>query len=98
MVRFSRVNLNDDTYPVTGLFDLVFCRNVLIYFDAATKVKVVARLLRKLQPHGYFFLGHAESLTGLVEDVESVAPNIYRPATGRGVKPRLDERGHRGGL
>ena len=78
LVRFCRVNLNDETYPVPGTFDLIFCRNVLIYFDTEAKTKVVKRLLQKLNPHGYFFLGHAETLAGLADNVQSVIPNVYR--------------------
>jgi chemotaxis protein methyltransferase CheR len=78
MVRFERINLNHDSYPLSGSFDLIFCRNVLIYFDAAVKTRVVARLLQRLQPHGYFFLGHAETLAGIADDMQSLVPNVYR--------------------
>lgn len=77
MVRFERINLNDETYPVTGMFDLIFCRNVLIYFDVESKVRVVHRLLNYLAPGGYFFVGHAESLNGLTDRVRSVIPTVY---------------------
>jgi chemotaxis protein methyltransferase CheR len=80
LVRFQRVNLNLDRYPVSGPFDLVFCRNVLIYFDVASKARVVDRLLDQLAPGGYLFLGHAESLTGLSERGRSVGPTVYVPA------------------
>jgi chemotaxis protein methyltransferase CheR len=77
LLRFQRVNLNQDRYPVAGPFDLVFCRNVLIYFDVASKARVVHRLLDQLAPCGYLFLGHAESLTGLSGRVRSVGPTVY---------------------
>jgi chemotaxis protein methyltransferase CheR len=77
LVRFQRVNLNQDRYPVSGPFDLVFCRNVLIYFDVASKARVVNRLLDQLAPSGYLFLGHAESLTGLSDGGRSVGPTVY---------------------
>jgi chemotaxis protein methyltransferase CheR len=77
LVRFQRVNLNHDRYPVAGPFDLVFCRNVLIYFDVASKIRVVNRLLDQLATGGYLFLGHAESLTGLSGRVRSVGPTVY---------------------
>ncbi len=77
LVRFARLNLNDAAYPKFGAFDLVFCRNVLIYFDAATKGQVVGRLLEHLAPHGYLFLGHAESLSGTALPVRNILPNIY---------------------
>ena len=88
LLRFQRVNLNMDRYPVAGPFDLVFCRNVLIYFDVASKTRVVHRLLDQLAPGGYLFLGHAESLTGLVERGRSVGPTVYVRA-GEPARPRL---------
>lgn len=77
VVRFERFNLNDDVYPMSCLFDLIFCRNVLIYFDAQSKARVVDRLLNHLAPTGYLFLGHAESLTSLTERVRTVIPTVY---------------------
>lgn len=77
MVRFERVNLNDETYPVSGTFDLVFCRNVLIYFDAESRAGVVRRLLARLAPGGHFFLGHAESLNGMDTPTRGVIPTVY---------------------
>jgi chemotaxis protein methyltransferase CheR len=77
LLRFERVNLNQAHYPDRGPFDLVFCRNVLIYFDVASKAQVVNRLLDQLAPQGYLFLGHAESLTGLTDRGRSVGPMVY---------------------
>ena len=76
VVRFARNNLNAVRYAVTGPFDLIFCRNVLIYFDTETKRRVVQRLLDLLAPDGHLFLGHAESLTGLSERVRGVGPTV----------------------
>lgn len=80
LVRFERLNLNDESYGVAGTFDLVFCRNVLIYFDGPSKQRVVHRLLSRVAPEGYLFLGHAESLTGLTEHTKSVGPTVYAHA------------------
>jgi chemotaxis protein methyltransferase CheR len=77
ILRFERVNLNEARYPVPGPFDLVLCRNVLIYFDAASKARVVGQLLERLAPDGHLFLGHAESLNCLTERARSVGPTIY---------------------
>jgi len=77
LVRFYRLNLNDEIYAVGGLFDLILCRNVLIYFDAASKGQVIHRLLRHLARDGYLLLGHAESLSGLNEQTRSVVPTVY---------------------
>ncbi len=77
LVHFARLNLNDAEYPAIGEFDLVFCRNVLIYFDAAAREQVVGHLLEHLAPSGYLFLGHAESLSGTAFPVRSIIPNVY---------------------
>jgi len=77
-VRFERINLNDDEYPVTGMFDAIFCRNVLIYFDPPSRVRVIERLTRRLVPGGYLFLGHAESAARTATDLRPVMPAVYQ--------------------
>ena len=77
LVSFQRLNLRDEMYPVTGLFDLIFCRNVLIYFDVELRQRVVQRLLSHLAPTGYLFLGHAETLHGLADRVRTVIPTVF---------------------
>jgi chemotaxis protein methyltransferase CheR len=81
-VRFQRLNLNAEPFTFAGRFDLVLCRNVLIYFDAASKARVVSRLLERLEPRGYLFLGHAETVTGLGARTRSVGPTVYAHADG----------------
>lgn len=76
-VTFDRVNLHDDVYRVAGPFDLIFCRNVLIYFTAEGRAYVVERLLDRLAGDGYLFLGHAESLNGVTDRARSVEPTVY---------------------
>ena len=76
LIRFERMNLSHDAYPVSGPFDLIFCRNVLIYFDAPSKRRVIDRLLDRLDPNGYLFLGHSESLHGH-DRVRTVGPTAY---------------------
>lgn len=76
-VRFRRLNLNGDSPAPGGPFDLILCRNVLIYFGKATRLKVLRRLLQQLTPEGYLFLGHAESLAALPGAARSVGPAIY---------------------
>ena len=78
-VRFLQVNLNA-TLPHLGMFDVVFLRNVLIYFNMETKRKVVVRVLNVLKPGGYLFIGHSESLVEVTGAVEPLAPAIYRKA------------------
>jgi chemotaxis protein methyltransferase CheR len=76
-VRFMLHNLTE-VPPKLGEFDVIFLRNVMIYFDQETKQKVVARLLPLLRPGGYFFVGHSESLNGVTDAVKPIAPAIYK--------------------
>ena len=78
-VRFFQANLMEPL-PSVGQFDVIFLRNVLIYFDAPTKSRVVNNLIPFMKPGGYFFSGHSESLTGLVEGLQAIKPAIYRKA------------------
>jgi chemotaxis protein methyltransferase CheR len=85
VVRFEALNLLDEsTYPHTGPFDLIFCRNVLIYFQPATKEQVVHRLLDHLAPNGYLFVGHSESLNHLTDRVRTIVPTVYALAAAAG--------------
>ena len=78
LIRFERLNLNDERYPITGRFDAIFCRNVLIYFDTPSRTRVIERLIDRLAPCGYLFVGHAESLHGITDRARQVMPTIYR--------------------
>lgn len=77
VVRFARLNLHRASDSPAGRFDLVLCRNVLIYFDAAARAGVIGRLLDHLAPGGYLFLGHAENLSGLTTRMRGVIPSVY---------------------
>ena len=76
-VRWQCVNLNDEGYPVSGPFDLILCRNVLIYFDEVGKARVIERLQRHLAERGYLFLGSAENLRGSGSRLRGVSPAMY---------------------
>jgi chemotaxis protein methyltransferase CheR len=76
--KFQRLNLMDDFYDVPDNFDVVFCRNVLIYFDKKTQEKVVKKQCMKLRKDGYFFLGHSESIIGLDLPLKQIKPTIYK--------------------
>lgn len=76
-VRFLQINLND-TLPALGEFDVIFLRNVMIYFDLETKKKVLRRVLSQLRPGGYFFVSHSESLNGVTDALQLVKPSIYQ--------------------
>ena len=78
-VQFRQVNLNG-TLPNLGQFDVIFLRNVMIYFDTATKADVVGRLLPCLKPGGYFLIGHSDTLSGVSHELETVRAAIFRKA------------------
>jgi chemotaxis protein methyltransferase CheR len=78
MVLFKRLNLMSDSYPLKGQFDAVFCRNVMIYFDQASREKVVNALYRYVKPGGYFFIGHSESLKRESCAFTYIKPAVYR--------------------
>lgn len=76
-IRFEQINLNTNL-PDVGMFDVIFLRNVMIYFSMDTKREIVPRLLSKLRPGGYFIISHSESLHGVTEQLRMVKPSIYR--------------------
>jgi chemotaxis protein methyltransferase CheR len=80
LVRFQALNLNDADYAVGEPFDLILCRNVLIYFDPASRAAVIDRLISRLAAGGYLLLGHAESLREVSSRVRLVAPTVYTHA------------------
>jgi len=75
-IRFISHNLTQAP-PRLELFDVIFLRNVMIYFDQNTKRQVIHRLLPLLRPGGYFLIGHSESLNGVTEELRAIAPAIY---------------------
>jgi chemotaxis protein methyltransferase CheR len=77
MIDFRRLNLDQDCGLVEGPFDAIFCRNVLIYFDSASKRRVVTNLYRHLIPDGLLFVGHAENLSSMFSELRSLEPTIY---------------------
>ncbi len=77
LVSFRRLNLMEP-WPFTGNFDAVFCRNVMIYFDAQTKAALVERLTQKIKVGGWLYIGHSESLIGSHPGLRLVGRTIYR--------------------
>ncbi len=76
MISFRQVNLMQ-SWPFTGPFDFIFCRNVMIYFDKPTQQKLIGRFHDLMAIGGTLFTGHSESLTGIKHDFKYVAPTIY---------------------
>ncbi len=77
-LRFARLNLMDESYPVDRDMDLIFCRNILIYFDRPTQTKVLRRLSDHLRPGGFLFIGHSESMAGLDLPVTQIANTVFQ--------------------
>jgi chemotaxis protein methyltransferase CheR len=78
MVQFGRVNLMETPYHVDREMDIIFCRNILIYFDKETQEAVLQRLSQHLRLGGYLFLGHSETLAGFRLPLRAVAPTVFR--------------------
>jgi chemotaxis protein methyltransferase CheR len=82
MVEFRRINLIEPL-PDLGRFKVIFCRNVMIYFSRETQAQLVNRLVACLEPGGYLFVGHSESLTGIEHPLQQVQPAVYQKRKGR---------------
>ena len=80
-IHFKQLNLLQK-WPMTGPFDVIFCRNVLIYFDNETKAKIIAKFRTLLAPDGLLFIGHSETLTNLSDEFELIGQTIYQPLRG----------------
>ena len=75
---YKRINLIKQNYFLPSKFDIIFCRNVLIYFDRGTQEKVITKLLTFLKPNGYLFLGHSESLTGFNFNLKQIKTTVFQ--------------------
>jgi len=93
VVEFAQLNLNSDSYPLSEKFDLIFCRNVLIYFHTSRRARKTSQIIGHLAPDGYLFLGHAETLHHLgATSLGTVIPTVYSCLGG---KPAAGEKGAR---
>ncbi len=77
-ITFKHLNLLGSRYTFPGPYDIIFCRNVMIYFDKATQNELVNKMLPLLRPGGWLFIGHAESLTGTTHNLKMIKPAIYQ--------------------
>lgn len=78
LITFARFNLMMTTFPFRNGFNVVFCRNVMIYFDRPTQTALVNRIAQTLHPGGYLMIGHSESLNGIQHPLSYVEPTVYR--------------------
>ena len=77
-IRFRQMNFLEDAFPDDESFDIIFCRNVLIYFDRETQKKILSKMCATLRPEGYLFIGHSESLYGLDLPVRTIKSTLYQ--------------------
>jgi len=100
LVRFRRINLLDEVYGLGEPMDIIFCRNVIIYFDRSTQERVLTSLVANLRPGGYLFMGHSETLNSIRLPVLPIALTVYRKTecrfkgkaeTGAGVRDSGEE-------
>jgi chemotaxis protein methyltransferase CheR len=82
LVAFRRINLMDPTFPIRSQLDVIFCRNVMIYFDRPTQAKLMEKFFRYLRPGGYLFIGHSESLQWIDHQFTYLRPTIYQKPVG----------------
>jgi len=76
-LRFMRLNFMDETFPIDGQLDIIFCRNVIIYFNKETQERLMWKFCEHLRPGGYLFLGHSETLSGLGLPLKKVSASVY---------------------
>jgi chemotaxis protein methyltransferase CheR len=81
-VSFKRLNFMEDSYDVDRDFDIVFCRNVMIYFDRPTQEMVINRICRHIKPKGYIFMGHSETLMGIRAPLKQIVSTVYQRQSG----------------
>jgi chemotaxis protein methyltransferase CheR len=77
LLAFQRLNLSQPPFPMRGPMDVVFCRNVMIYFDNGVRRRLLEEIYRLLKPGGYLMVGHAESLTGMMSEFKVFRPSVY---------------------
>ena len=85
MVEFRRINLLDKDWRLSGGLEAIFCRNVMIYFDKPTQVRLLERMVRLLRPVGLFFAGHSESFVQANHVVKLVSRTVYQPVPGASI-------------
>ncbi|MGK0289247.1 MAG: chemotaxis protein methyltransferase CheR [bacterium] len=78
LILFKRLNFMDSDYGIADKLDVIFCRNVIIYFDRETQERILGHLCRHLKVGGYLFVGHSESLFGMSLPLQSIVPTIYQ--------------------
>ena len=83
LVTFKQLNLLAERWPLSGQFDVIFCRNVMIYFDKATQRKILARFVPLMKPHALLFAGHSENFLYVSESLKLRGKTVYELEQGR---------------
>ncbi|MEJ2664922.1 MAG: CheR family methyltransferase, partial [Spirochaetia bacterium] len=78
LVQFSRLNLMEEHYSMVKDMDVIFCRNVIIYFNRQTQELLIRKFYRHLKMGGYLFLGHSETLCGISIPLVTLLPTVYK--------------------
>lgn len=84
MITFRRINLIEPSWPIRSQFDVIFCRNVVIYFNRETQKTLFTRMSHQIRPEGVLFVGHSENLFWMRDVFEVLQPTIYTPAVPAG--------------
>jgi chemotaxis protein methyltransferase CheR len=92
LITFSRLNLLDASWPVNGPFDVMFCRNVMIYFDKDTQYRILKKFMPLLREDGLFFAGHSESFIHAADLMRSLGRTVYERADRKGPARNMRQR------
>lgn len=90
LITYRQVNLLENNWPIRGPFDVIFCRNVMIYFDKPTQGKILSRFAPLMKPDGLLFAGHSENFTYVTDDFKLAGKTVYKlssPSAGASVRP-----------
>jgi chemotaxis protein methyltransferase CheR len=89
LISFKQLNLLSDSWPVSGQFDVIFCRNVMIYFDKPTQSKILSRFVPLLKPNGLLFAGHSENFLYVSDSFKLRGKTVYELASNRGASDKV---------
>lgn len=88
LITFKQLNLLADGWPISGPFDAIFCRNVMIYFDKPTQGKILSRFVPLMKPDGLLFAGHSENFLYVSDSIKLRGKTVYELASSRGVSDK----------
>lgn len=92
LITFKQLNLLADSWPVSGQFDVIFCRNVMIYFDKPTQAKILSRFVPLMKPDGLLFAGHSENFLYVSDSLKLRGKTVYELASHRGASDNVQRK------